>query len=90
MAQEAQIRALSEELEAARTGSITRAQAAAAAAVQVCLFPAWKCVHALDLAHIQAHQPPLCGRAGAAIDPPGNASSVWGYHYIQAHQPSFS
>ena len=34
---------------------------------QVRVWPAWKCVHALVLAHIQAHQLILCGRAGAPL-----------------------
>ena len=37
--------------------------------------------------HIQAHQPPLCGRPGALVGLPGNASRVCWSTHIQAPQP---
>ena len=62
----------------------------AVVSVQVRLCPAWKCLDALVLAHVQAHQSPLYGRAGAPLPRLEMPLTTLVSAHIQAHQSHLS
>ena len=74
-AQEARARA--EAAEAAAAAETARA--ALDATLQVGAWPAWKCVGARVLAHIQAHQPPLYMDATLQV---GARPALYEYTYV--------